>query len=113
MGGHQVPEQGPKDDGYDERGYDESQRAEILETTRDGRHRGGITTDLNPDLGDPEEDEESEDMLEMTDSDYGEEAYDARHDPQDRDEDEVQADYDDDQVDRETLSPQDRDSLEP
>ena len=35
-GGVQVPGGGTGDDGYDEDGYDESQRAEILETTRDG-----------------------------------------------------------------------------
>lgn len=29
MGGHQVPSRGPGDDGWDEEGYDESQRAEI------------------------------------------------------------------------------------
>ncbi len=33
MGGHQVPGMGSGDDGYDEEGYDESQRAEILEAT--------------------------------------------------------------------------------
>ena len=49
--------QGPSDDGYDEDGYDESQRAEILEATRDGPSDGAILTDLLPDLGDdPDED---------------------------------------------------------
>ncbi|NWN13268.1 DNA primase, partial [Escherichia coli] len=33
MGGYQVPGRGPGDDGFDEEGYDESQRAEILEAT--------------------------------------------------------------------------------
>ncbi len=36
MGGHQVQSHGSGDDGYDEEGYDESQRAEILEATRNG-----------------------------------------------------------------------------
>jgi hypothetical protein len=61
MGGHQVPGRGPGDDGYDEDGYDESQRAEILEVTRDGPTDGTIVTDLNPDLGeeiDPDEADE-------------------------------------------------------
>ena len=62
MGGHQVPGRGPGDDGYDEEGYDESQRAEILEATRSGPNDGMILTDLEPDLGeDPDEiDEEDE-----------------------------------------------------
>lgn len=51
MGGHQVPGLGSGDDGYDEDGYDESQRAEILEATRDGPSDGTILTDLAPDLG--------------------------------------------------------------
>lgn len=52
MGGHQVPGHGSGDDGFDEEGYDESQRAEILEATRDGPTDGTIMTDLDPDLGD-------------------------------------------------------------
>ena len=51
MGGHQVPGEGTGDDGFDEEGYDESQRAEILEVTRDGPSDGTILTDLNPDIG--------------------------------------------------------------
>ena len=50
MGGYQVPGQGSGDDGYDEEGYDESQRAEILEATRDGPTDGNVLTDLVPDL---------------------------------------------------------------
>jgi hypothetical protein len=72
MGGHQIPGMGPGDDGYDEEGYDESQRAEILEATRDGPTDGIVLTDLVPDLGDdPEED------LEMTADEIGEEDDDA------------------------------------
>ena len=52
MGGYQVPGQGSGDDGFDEEGYDESQRAEILEATRDGPNDGTLITDLVPDLGD-------------------------------------------------------------
>ncbi len=61
MGGHQVPGRGPGDDGYDEDGYDESQRAQILEATRNGPTDGLIQTDLDPDLGediDADEDDE-------------------------------------------------------
>lgn len=64
MGGHQVPGRGPGDDGYDEDGYDESQRAEILEVTRNGPTDGLVQTDLDPDLGE-EIDAEDDDELEM------------------------------------------------
>ena len=45
MGGHQVTSHGSGDDGFDEDGYDESQRAEILEATRDGPGDGTIITE--------------------------------------------------------------------
>lgn len=64
MGGHQVPGRGPGDDGYDEDGYDESQRAEILEATRNGPTDGLVQTDLDPDLGE-EIDADEDDPLEM------------------------------------------------
>lgn len=64
MGGHQVPGRGPGDDGYDEDGYDESQRAEILEVTRNGPTDGLVQTDLDPDLGE-EIDADEDDELEM------------------------------------------------
>lgn len=57
MGGHQIPGTGSGDDGYDEEGYDESQRAEILEATRSGPGDGTILTDLAPDLGDDPDEE--------------------------------------------------------
>lgn len=60
MGGHQVPGRGTGDDGYDEDGYDESQRAEILEVTRDGPNNGTLMTDLSPDLGDDFENDDSD-----------------------------------------------------
>ena len=63
MGGYQVPGSGSGDDGYDEDGYDESQRAEILEATRNGPTDGVVLTDLDPDLGDDDaEDEVQEDF---------------------------------------------------
>jgi len=64
MGGHQVPGRGPGDDGYDEDGYDESQRAEILEVTRNGPTDGLVQTDLDPDLGEAV-DADDDDELEM------------------------------------------------
>lgn len=63
MGGNQVPGRGTGDDGYDEDGYDESQRAEILEATRDGPGDGAILTDLVPDLGDDPDADDDDDEL--------------------------------------------------
>jgi len=91
MGGYQVSGQTPGDDGFDEEGYDESQRAEILEATRDGPSDGTILTDLDPDLGD----EPDKDDVEMSDADVGEEDEDADMDEDDIDEDEVQDGFDD------------------
>ncbi|MGJ3647401.1 hypothetical protein ACLB0R_02865 [Sphingomonas sp. GlSt437] len=49
----------------DDEGYDDSQRAEILEATRDGPSDGTILTDLVPDLGDEAEvDDEDDDAIE-------------------------------------------------
>ena len=74
MGGHRVPGEGTGDDGYDEEGYDESQRAEILEATRDGPSDGTILLDLAPDLGgdveEPDEDDQTD--LKMLDDELGE-----------------------------------------
>jgi hypothetical protein len=89
MGGHQIPGTGSGDDGYDEEGYDESQRAEILEATRDGPTDGIVLTDLIPDLGDDPEDD-----LEMTADETGEEDDDAAEDETALAEDEVQGDFD-------------------
>jgi len=91
MGGYQVSGQSPGDDGFDEEGYDESQRAEILEATRDGPTDGNILTDLDPDLGD----EPDKDDVEMSDDDVGEEDDDADMSEDDIDEDEVQDGFDD------------------
>jgi DNA-directed RNA polymerase subunit delta len=101
MGGHQVPGMGTGDDGWDEEGYDESQRAEILEATTDGPSDGTLLTDIAPDLGDSGEDDE--DDLTMVDDELGEEDDDADLSPDALREDEIQADLDDDDVDDEDL----------
>ena len=99
MGGYQVPEQGPNDDGYDEDGFDESQRAEILEATRDGPSDGNILTDLAPDLGgEPLEGDDTDD-IEMETDEIGEEDDDADQDEDDLDEDNAQDDFEDDAED--------------
>jgi hypothetical protein len=108
MGGYQIGEQRPQDDGYDEDGYDESQRAEILEATRDGPSDGTILTDLVPDLGDDEDDE-----LTMLDNELGEEDDDAELTAEASAEDEVQADFDDGEDEDEDLDDADEDALEP
>ncbi|WP_165830938.1 DNA primase [Sphingomonas pokkalii] len=117
MSGQQLPGQGPGDDGYDAEGYDESQRAEILEATSDGPDDGAILTDLTPDLGGAEDDDDDLDALAMTDDEIGEEDEDLDLDEDDQDEDEVQADFDDDDLDDEDLDEEldDRDdkALEP
>lgn len=113
MGGYQVPGLGPNDDGYDEDGYDESQRAEILEATREGPSDGTILTDLPPDLGE-EPDEDGADGLAMVDDELGEEDDDAVLDVEDMAEDEVQADFDEDNLeDDEDLEDGDETALEP
>ena len=89
MGGHQIPGGGSGDDGYDEEGYDESQRAEILEATRNGPGDGTILTDLMPDLGD---DPDSE--LDMTTDEVGEEDDEAGESDTAVAEDEAQGDFD-------------------
>ena len=104
----QVGEQRPLDDGYVEDGYDESQRAEILEATRDGPSDGMILTDLAPDLGDDDDD----DALTMLDSELGEEDDDAELTAGASSEDEVQAGFEDEDEDDE-LDDADRDALEP
>lgn len=107
MGGYQVPGQGSGDDGYDEEGYDESQRAEILEATRDGPTDGTILTDLDPDLGD----EPENDDVEMSADDVGEEDEDADLSDEDIDEDEVQDKFDDGDSDDDDLSDADDEAL--
>ncbi|MES2442628.1 MAG: DNA primase [Pseudomonadota bacterium] len=111
MGGYQVPGQGTGDDGYDEDGYDESQRAEILEATRDGPSDGNVITDLVPDLGDDGDDDE--DDLRMTDDELAEEDGDAALTAEASDEDSVQAAFDDGDDDEDDLDDADEDALEP
>ncbi|MEP9358555.1 DNA primase [Sphingomonas sp. KR3-1] len=109
MGGHQVPGRGSGDDGFDEEGYDESQRAEILEATNDGPSDGNLLTDLAPDYGD--DDDADEDDLKMVDDEIGEEDDDADQAETAVAEDEVQEDFDED--DDDDLDDADEDSLEP
>lgn len=105
MGGQQIPGIGSGDDGYDEDGYDESQRAEILEATRDGPSDGTILLDLAPDLGGDVEDPDEDDVtdLKMRDGEVGEEgdAEDDGTDEDDQDEDDAQADFDEEGDDEE------------
>jgi hypothetical protein len=98
MGGHQIPGMGTGDDGYDEEGYDESQRAEILEATRDGPSDGLILTDLEPDLGDSDTEDEPIDELDMDSEEVGEASAEVDADEDDLDEDELQDDFDADTV---------------
>lgn len=112
MGGHQVPGRGPGDDGYDEDGYDESQRAEILEATRDGPTDGTIVTDLNPDLGEAIDEEEEEDELLMASDEVGEETA-AESDADDDGEDDVQDAFDAGTTDDDELDDGDEVALNP
>lgn len=99
MGGHQVASRGSGDDGFDEEGFDESQRAEILEATRNGPGDGTVMTNLDPDLGEMTDDDgASEDEIEMSAMTVGETDRDAAMDDDDIDEDEVQAEFDDGSV---------------
>lgn len=112
MGGIQVPGRGPGDDGYDEEGYDESQRAEILEATSDGPTDGAILTDMLPDLGD--DDDGDENALRMADDELGEEDDEVALSATAQAEDEVQSDFDaDDLGDDDDLDDADEASLEP
>ncbi|UZK65605.1 DNA primase [Sphingomonas sp. M1-B02] len=111
MGGYQIPSQGPNDDGFDEEGYDESQRAEIIEVTQDAPSNGTILTDIPIDLGD--DDVEAEDELNMVDGEIAGEDDDAELDEDDLDEDEIQDDLDDDDVDEDDLDDGDEVALQP
>lgn len=112
MGGYQVTGRGPGDDGYDEDGYDESQRAEILEATRDGPSDGTILTDLSPDLGaDPDEMDEDDELV-MAADEIGEEAI-VDADAAEDDEDDLQEDFDEDAVETDDLDDGDEVALNP
>ncbi len=95
MGGNRVMPQGSGDDSFDEEGYDESQRAEILEATRDGPSDGTILTDLDPDVAglDKDDADEPEDDLVMEDGEVGEEDATVTMSEEDMDEDDAQDDF--------------------
>ncbi len=93
MGGQQITGAGTGDDGYDEEGYDESQRAEILEATRDGPSDGNLLTDINPDLGGDAE-EEPLDELDMEDGEVADTDPNAVMTETDMDEDDAQDAFD-------------------
>ena len=112
MGGHQIPGRGSGDDGFDEEGFDESQRAEILEVTRLGRGDGTIIIDLDPDLG-VDDDVEDEDDLAMRDTQIGEQDDDADVTETALDEDEAQDDFDAGAGDDATLTDRDDVALKP
>ncbi|HVF94250.1 MAG TPA: DNA primase [Sphingomonas sp.] len=111
MGGHQIPGQGSGDDGYDEEGYDESQRAEILEATRSGPSDGVVLTDLEPDIGD--DDEEDEDELSMDSEEVGETNGSISMTEEDMDEDDAQDDFDEGSTDDDEIDDADDVALKP
>ena len=113
MGGHQVTGMGTGDDGFDEEGYDESQRAEILEATRDGPSDGLVLTDLDPDVGDDDEEDEPIDELDMEDGEVGETDSTVAMTEEDMDEDDLQDDFDEDEVDDDELDDKDDVALRP
>jgi len=113
MGGHQVPSAGSGDDGYDEEGYDESQRAEILEVTGNGPTDGVMMTNLNPDLGTDDAEDEGIDDLDMDSEEVGETDATVTMDEDDQDEDDLQDSLDDGSIDDEDLDDADDVALKP
>jgi len=110
MGGQQISSHGTGDDGFDEDGYDESQRAEILEVTRSGPSDGTVIVDLDPDVG--ADDDENEDELLMDNDETGREVrLDQSADY--LDEDEVQNEFDDGADEDVELDDRDEDVLKP
>ena len=108
MGGHQIPSRGSGDDGFDEEGFDESQRAEILEATRNGPSDGTVMTNLDPDLGEMRDDDgASEDEIEMSSDTVGDTDASVSMDDDDIAEDEVQAEFDDGSVGDDELADED------
>lgn len=93
MGGTQIPRHSSGDDGFNEDGYDESQRAEILEVINDGPTDGAVQTDLQPDL--IHDSDGDEDDLQMVDGEIAQEDEDIDPSEDDIAEDEAQADFDD------------------
>ena len=113
MGGQMNPGMGTGDDGWDEEGYDESQRAEILEVTRDGPTDGVLLTDLQPDLGDDDEEDEPIDELDMEDGEVGDTDPTVAMSTDDEDEDDAQDSFDADESDDEDLDDADDVALRP
>lgn len=114
MGGHQVRSHGSGDDGYDEEGFDESQRAEILEATRSGPGNGTVMTDLDPDLGEMTDDEGDEaDEIEMVSTTVGDTDRSVEMTADDIEEDDIQAEFDDDSVADDELDDADDEALKP
>jgi DNA-directed RNA polymerase subunit delta len=93
MGG-ELTGMGSGDNNFDEEGYDESQRAEILEATRDGPTDGVLLTDLEPDLGDEDIEDEPIDELDMEDGEVGDTDATVDMDEDDADEDAAQDAFD-------------------
>lgn len=113
MSAAQINGQNSGDGNYDEEGYDESQRAEILEATRDGPTDGVVLTDLDPDLDSEDEEDENLDELTMEDGEVGETDATLLMDEDDMDEDDLQDDFDEDNVDNEDLDDADDVALRP
>ena len=113
MAGTRQPGMGSGDDTFDEEGYDESQRAEILEATRDGPSDGTILTDLDPDLGEDDDEDEPIDELDMEDGEVGDTDDDVEMDEEDMEEDDLQDDFDEDELEDEELGDGDDVALRP
>ena len=108
-----MPGAGGGEDTFDEEGYDESQRAEILEATRDGPSDGAILTDMAPDLGLDDIEDEPIDELEMEDGEVGKTDDDVSMTEEDMDEDDMQDDFDAGTVDDEEIDDADDVALKP
>jgi ribonuclease E len=113
VAGTRMPGMGSGDDTFDEEGYDESQRAEILEATGDGPSDGAILTDMAPDLGLDDPESEPIDDLDMEDGEVGKTDDDVDMDEDDMDEDDLQDDFDEDTVDDEEIDDADDAALRP
>ena len=112
MGG-ELTGMGSGDNNYDEEGYDESQRAEILEATRDGPSDGTLLTDLDPDLGDEDIEDEPIDELDMEEGEIGDTDPSVDMDDDDADEDDVQDAFDAGEEDDDDLDDADDVALRP
>ena len=113
VAGTRMPGMGSGDDTFDEEGYDESQRAEILEATRNGPSDGTVLTDLDPDLGDDDAEEESIDDIDMDSEEVGETDASVTMDEEDMDEDDAQDDFDAGMTDDEDMKDSDDTALRP